>query len=43
MANIEKTAESLRRRGYEVTCFENGEEAVAYLDSKIDKSAAAHS
>ena len=36
MANIEKTAESLRKRGYKVTCFETGEEAVAYLDSKID-------
>ena len=36
MANIEKTAESLRKRGYEVTCFETGKEAVAYLDSKID-------
>lgn len=25
MANIEKTAESLRKRGYKVTCLETGE------------------
>ena len=25
MANLEKTAESLRKRGYEVVCFETGE------------------
>ena len=36
MANLEKTAESLRKRGYEVVCFETGEEAAAYIDSRID-------
>ena len=36
MANIEKTTEALRKRGYEVACFETGEEAAAYVDTKID-------
>ena len=36
MADVEKTAESLRRKGYEVSCFETGEEAARYLDGKID-------
>lgn len=36
MANIEKTAEALRARGYDVACFEASEEAANYVDSKID-------
>lgn len=36
MADIEKTAEALRKKGYEVSCFETGEEAARYLDGKID-------
>ena len=34
MADIEKTAEALRGKGYEVACFETGEEAARYLDRK---------
>ena len=34
MADIEKTAEALRKRGYEVACFETGEEAANYVDSR---------
>ena len=36
MTTIEKTAEALRGKGYEVSCFETGEEAAQYLDGKID-------
>lgn len=36
MPNIEETARALRKRGYEVSCFETGEEAAQYLDGKID-------
>lgn len=36
MADIEKTADALRKRGYEVACFETGEEAADYVDSKIN-------
>ena len=36
MADIEKTAEALRGKGYETACFETGEEAARYLDEKID-------
>lgn len=36
MADIKKTAEALRKRGYEVACFETAEEAAVYLDSKIN-------
>lgn len=34
--NIKITAESLKKRGYDVACFETGEEAANYIDSKID-------
>jgi len=36
MESIMKTAEALRKRGYDVSCFETGEDAAAYIDSKID-------
>lgn len=36
MVKLEKTAAALRKRGYEAACFETGEEAAAYLDSKIN-------
>ena len=36
MEMLERTARELRKRGYEVSCFETGEEASAYMDSKID-------
>ena len=36
MEMLERTARELRKRGYEVSCFETGEEAAAYMDSKID-------
>ena len=36
MESIMKTAETLRKRGYDVSCFETGEDAAAYIDSKID-------
>ena len=32
-----QTEKSLRDRGYSVTCFDTGEEAVKYLDANIDK------
>ena len=36
MESVMKTAEALRKRGYDVSCFETGEDAAAYIDSKID-------
>ena len=36
MTDIEKTAEALRKRDYEVACFETSEEAADYVDSKIN-------
>lgn len=36
MTDIKKTAEALRKRGYEVACFETAKEAAVYLDSKIN-------
>ena len=36
MADIEKTAEALRGKGYEVSCFATGKEAAEYLNGKID-------
>lgn len=36
MTDIEKTAEALRKRGYEVACFETSKEAADYVDSKIN-------
>ena len=36
MVKLERTAEALRKRGYEVACFETGEEAATYINSKID-------
>ena len=34
--DLTKTAEALKRRGYEVSCFNTGAEAAAYLNRKID-------
>ena len=36
MADISKTAKALEDKGYEVSCFETGEDAARYLDGKID-------
>lgn len=36
MTDIEKTTEALRKRGYEVACFETSEEAADYVDRKIN-------
>lgn len=36
MASIEKTAEALKKKGYEVSCFQTSAEAAAYLDEEID-------
>ena len=34
--DLTKTAEALKKRGYEVSCFGTGAEAAAYLNGKID-------
>ena len=34
--DLTKTAEALKKRGYEVSCFSTGAEAAAYLNGKID-------
>ena len=34
--DLTKTAEALKKRGYEVSCFSAGAEAAAYLNGKID-------
>lgn len=36
MGRIEETAAALQKRGYDVACFQTGEDAAAYLDRKID-------
>ena len=36
MADIAKLRENLERRGFATACFATAEEAVAYLDGKID-------
>ena len=36
LPNIEETTRALRKRGYEVSCFETGEEAAQY-ESCADK------
>ena len=34
--DLTKTAEALKKRGYEVSCFQTAAEAAEYLDGKID-------
>jgi len=34
--DLTKTAEALKKRGYEVSCFNSGKEAAEYLNGKID-------
>ena len=34
--DLTKTADALKKRGYEVSCFSTGAEAAAYLNGKID-------
>ena len=34
--DLTKTAEALKKRGYEVSCFATAEEAAEYLNGKID-------
>lgn len=40
--NIEKTLDNFRKHGFEAVYFETKEEAVDYLDSKIDSSSVAY-
>jgi len=34
--DLTKTAEALKKRGYEVSCFSTAKEAAEYLNEKID-------
>ena len=34
--DLMKTAEALKKRGYEPSCFQTAKEAAEYLDGKID-------
>lgn len=34
--NLEKTVQSLTKKGYQVSVFKTGKEAAAYLDQKVD-------